>query len=112
VARSLARLIGRQHKVTVVESSQEGLWKLTSGEPFDIIFCDLMMPGLSGMDVYERVQEYNPELASRFVFITGGTYTARSRQFLETVPNGWMEKPFDVQRLQRVIGALLERSPR
>jgi PAS domain S-box-containing protein len=110
VARSLARLIGRQHQVKVVESGQEGLAQLTSREPFDVIFCDLMMPGLSGMDLYERVRECMPELAMRFIFITGGTYSARARQFLETVPDRWLEKPFDVQQLQRLMGRILEMS--
>ncbi|HYO67356.1 MAG TPA: ATP-binding protein [Archangium sp.] len=108
VARSLSRLIGRQHQVTVVVNAQEGLERLTSGEPFDIVFCDLMMPGITGMDIYERVCERKPELSKRFVFITGGTYTPRARQFRETVPNAWLEKPFDVQHLQRLIGKALE----
>ncbi|MFY0568530.1 ATP-binding protein [Archangium lansingense] len=108
VARSLSRLIGRQHHVTVAVTSQDGMAQLTSGEPFDIIFCDLMMPGLTGMDIYEQLRECRPELAPRFVFITGGSYTPRARQFMEAVPNAWMEKPFDVQQLRRLIGKVLE----
>ncbi|WPB73297.1 PAS domain S-box protein [Archangium violaceum] len=110
VARSLSRIIGRQHQVVVVVNSQEGLAQLTFGEPFDVIFCDLMMPGLTGMDLYEQVLERRPELAPRFVFITGGSYTPRARRFLETVPNTWLEKPFDVQHIQRLIAKALETS--
>ncbi len=103
VGRALARMLGKQHASTVVDSGQEALTKLLAGEPFDAVFCDLMMPELSGMDLYERLQEQKPELASRFIFMTGGAYTPRARTFLETVPNGWLEKPFDAQQLRKVM---------
>jgi CheY-like chemotaxis protein len=107
VGRSLARLIGVRHEVAVVNSGQEGLERLSSGEPFDAIFCDLMMPDTTGMDVYERVRESRPELAPRFIFITGGSFTPRARQFLETVPNGWLEKPFELEQLHALLGKVL-----
>ncbi|WP_093521365.1 hybrid sensor histidine kinase/response regulator [Stigmatella erecta] len=103
VGRSLSRLIGSQHQVTVVESGREGMAKLASSEPFDVILCDLMMPDITGMEVYEQVCESKPELAGRFIFITGGSFTPRSRQFLETVPEQWIEKPFDAQQLHLFI---------
>ncbi|MCP3102499.1 PAS domain S-box protein [Myxococcus sp. K15C18031901] len=107
VGRSLARIIGKRHHVTVVGSGEEALLKLASGAEFDAIFCDLMMPGITGMDVYERVREREPGLGLRFIFITGGSYTARARQFLERVPNPRIEKPFDAQMIQQIVGEVL-----
>jgi CheY-like chemotaxis protein len=107
VGRALARMIGGRHAVTVVEGGMAALERLQSEAPFDAIFCDLMMPDLSGMDVYERVRELKPELAARFVFVTGGAYTPRAREFLEKVPNGWLEKPFDSQQMVRLLGQVL-----
>jgi CheY-like chemotaxis protein len=107
VGRSLARIIGKRHQVTVVSSGEEALAKLDSGAPFDAIFCDLMMPGITGMDVYERVREREPGLSLRFIFITGGSYTARARQFLERIPNPRIEKPFDAQMIQQLVGEVL-----
>ncbi|MBN1206659.1 MAG: PAS domain S-box protein [Myxococcaceae bacterium] len=107
VGRALARMIGGQHTVAVVESGQEALERLLSAGPFDVVFCDLMMPDISGMDVYERVRELKPGLAARFVFMTGGAFTPRAREFLETVPNGWLEKPFDVQQMLRLLSQIL-----
>jgi PAS domain S-box-containing protein len=103
VGRALARMLGKQHASTVVDNGQEALNRLLSGESFDAVFCDLMMPGLSGMDLYERLQEQKPELTSRFIFMTGGAYTPRARTFLETIPNGWLEKPFDAQQLRKLL---------
>ena len=111
VARALGRMMRGKHRVTVVDSGEAALERLLSGAPFDVIFCDLMMPGLTGMDLYERVRESRPELAGRFIFMTGGAFTPRARQFLEKVPNGWLEKPFDVQQIVRLMGQVLNESP-
>jgi PAS domain S-box-containing protein len=108
VGRALARMMGSQHRVTVVSSAQEALERLGSGAPFDAIFCDLMMPDLSGMDLYERVQEQRPGLAGRFIFMTGGAFTPRAREFLERIPNGWLEKPFEVQQIGRLLRRVLQ----
>ncbi|WP_002637738.1 PAS domain S-box protein [Myxococcus hansupus] len=107
VGRSLARIIGMKHRVTVVNNGEDALAVLTSGAPFDAVFCDLMMPGISGMDVYERVRERGDGVAQRFIFITGGSYTTRARQFLERVPNLQIEKPFDVETIHQSLGQLL-----
>ncbi|NVJ05689.1 PAS domain S-box protein [Myxococcus sp. AM001] len=107
VGRSLARIIGMKHRVTVVNNGEDALAVLTSGAPFDAVFCDLMMPGISGMDVYERVRERGDGIAERFIFITGGSYTTRARQFLERVPNLQIEKPFDVESIHQGLGQLL-----
>jgi len=111
VGRALARTLGLHHTVTVVESGQEALERLLSGGPFDAVFCDLIMPDLSGMELYERLRELKPGLAARFVFMTGGAFTPRAREFLKAVPNGWLEKPFDAQQLLRLLGQVLREPP-
>jgi two-component system cell cycle sensor histidine kinase/response regulator CckA len=45
------------------------------------------------MDVYEAVLARAPAVAGRFVFLTGGAFTPRAREFLETVSNPKLEKP-------------------
>jgi len=107
VGRALARTLGLQHTVTVMESGQEALERLLAGASFDAIFCDLIMPDLSGMDLYERVRQQKPGLTGRFVFMTGGAFTPRAREFLKTVPNAWLEKPFDAQQLMRLLTQVL-----
>ncbi len=77
---------------------------LILAEPgFDAIVCDVMMPGLTGIDLHERVATARPDLAKRFVFISGGTYTARARDHLERVPNPRLDKPF---RMAQLIDAI------
>ena len=62
-----------------------------------------MMPTISGVDVYDSVKAELPELAARFVFMTGGAFTERAKRFLASVENSCIEKPFDADALSRLI---------
>jgi PAS domain S-box-containing protein len=90
---------------TVVGESvpQRALDRILSGDPFDAIVCDVMMPGMTGIDLHERVVRDRPDLAPRFVFICGGAYTERARDFLQRVSNPCLHKPFLVAQLVEAI---------
>ncbi len=109
VGRSIRRAL-RSHDVQVVTTGRDAIRLLTGQESadFDIVFCDLMMPELSGMDVFEAVERANPTVAERFVFMTGGAFTPRARHFLEATRNECLEKPFDLRAVrdlaQRAVG--------
>jgi hypothetical protein len=64
-----------------------------------------MMPGVTGADVYEAVTTAQPELASRFVIMTGGAFTQRGREFLDSVRPPILEKPFDMARVRALVAA-------
>ncbi|MFZ5481527.1 MAG: ATP-binding protein [Myxococcota bacterium] len=101
--RAFERLFGREHDVTIATGGREALARLLDGEPFDLVLCDLQMPDLSGMDLYEALASARPGLQDTIVFTTGGAYLPRAREFLSVVPNMRIEKPFDAQ----VVRALL-----
>jgi CheY-like chemotaxis protein len=82
---------------------------LATGASFDVVLCDLMMPELTGMDVFERVVVERPELAARFVFMTGGAFTGRARDFLDRVDNERLDKPFDVVKVRELVRDLAAR---
>ena len=107
VARSLAILF-EGSDITVLSSGREAVRRLASGARFDWIFCDLMMPDLSGMDVYEQAHQAGLGLESRFVFMTGGIFTPRARDFVARVPNPCLSKPFHPRQ---VVAALREAGP-
>jgi len=107
VGRSIRRAL-KGHDVEVVSGGAAAIELLLEGRPFDVIFCDLMMPTVSGMDVFERVSEANPEIAERFVFMTGGAFTPRAHRFLETTENEALEKPFDLRLVREIVQ---QRSP-
>jgi hypothetical protein len=62
-----------------------------------------MMPDLTGMDLYAELEKLAPEQAARMVFVSGGAFTPRARDFLERVPNARVEKPIDFQNLRVLL---------
>jgi CheY-like chemotaxis protein len=95
----------RGYDVVVTVSGAEALAHLSSGQRFDFILCDLAMPGMGGDDLYREIQRVAPEQIERIVFITGGPTTSSAREFITTVPNPIIEKPFDPRTLREMIRA-------
>jgi PAS domain S-box-containing protein len=103
VGESLRRALAREHDVTVLASGQEALAAILGGARFDVIFCDLMMPAMTGMELHARLAEAAADQVSRMVFITGGAFTPAARAFLDEVSNERIEKPFEVQNVRAVV---------
>jgi PAS domain S-box-containing protein len=108
VLRTIGRALKSEHEVVAVDSALEALRLLTE-EPgaFDVIFCDLVMPIMSGMELYQRVKAHDPRAAARFVFETGGAADEELRAFLVGVPNERLEKPFGNESLRIVARKLV-----
>jgi CheY-like chemotaxis protein len=105
VIGNLVRRILRDHDVVHVAAAAEAI-ELLAKERFDVILCDVMLPGMSGIDLFEAVARAEPELQRRFVFITGGAFTQRARDFLATVPNPRIDKPFEASAIRDVVSLL------
>jgi DNA-binding NtrC family response regulator len=108
VAAAIALELGA-HDVVVAESGREALEILRHDKSFDVILCDLMMPEVSGMDVYESLRLVDPALLGRVVLMTGGAFTKRAGQFLAEVDAPMIEKPFHPGQLHAVVNALDQR---
>jgi hypothetical protein len=61
---------------------------------------------MNGREFFARVQELVPEQAERIVFMTGGAFTAETRDFLPTARR-LLEKPFEAAQLEAVIQDVL-----
>jgi CheY-like chemotaxis protein len=107
----LERLLLPEHDVVSVNSGRAALDILVSGAPPpDVVLCDIMMPAMTGIELYEEVSKQRPELARRFVFMTGGTFTPESAAFVKSVGLPIVDKPFDVATLRAAILAVLSGS--
>ncbi len=105
----LKRLLGGAKRVDCCSSARQALDRIVGGERYDIVLCDLMMPGMGGRQFLEALQGVNAEQATRIVFLTGGVFSAEMQQFLQTVPHPVLEKPFDLERVQAVVNESIRR---
>jgi PAS domain S-box-containing protein len=99
-------LASEAYEVTTVNSGRAALTALEQ-ERFDLILCDLMMPEMTGEDVYREATHRWPQLAPAFVFLTGGAFTPRGREFLASVDVPILEKPFRMHEVRELVSARL-----
>lgn len=103
VGRTIQRLLGEHYEVVVLTAGKEAIELLRDTDAeFDLILCDLTMPDVSGMDVYTQVVQARADVGQRFVFMTGGTFSPRARDFLDQVSNERLDKPFDLQTVRNL----------
>lgn len=103
----LRLLLEDYYEVTTVSSSREALKSLLSGESFDAVLCDVMMPELTGMDLHAELARHRPDQAPRFIFMTGGTFNERARVFLESLETAPLSKPFRLDQVRAAVEARL-----
>jgi CheY-like chemotaxis protein len=102
VARALMRAL-KPHQVRHARGGREALGLLATGDEYDLILCDVMMPDLSGMDVYDELSRNRPELIGRLVFMTGGAFTDRAEHFRRRISNPFLDKPLDLGKVRDLL---------
>jgi CheY-like chemotaxis protein len=79
---------------------------------FDVILCDMVMPGMSGEIFYLAVQHLKPKLCRRFVFITGHSDEPEIARFLALVGNRVLRKPLNTDELMIALGEVVSENAR
>jgi len=103
----LARVL-RDHDVTLLTRAREAIDLVVGGKHFDVIISDLMMPEMSGIDLYDELTRRQPEAAQRMVFISGGAFTKGASAFLDRVANERLEKPFETAKVRALVGRFVK----
>jgi PAS domain S-box-containing protein len=93
------------HTVDATGDATEALARLDSAV-YDLVLMDIRMPGMSGMELYGKITEKHPELADKFIFITGDTSDTTTRAFLEQNKLSYITKPFDRETLLKKVNVL------
>lgn len=109
VAKAIARFL-REHDVTLAENGEAALTAIRTQAPFDAILCDLMMPHLTGMEVYEQIRVERPGLEERVIFMSGGVFTDHAAAFLTNVTNPRLEKPFKPGAVKAAVELMIVRT--
>lgn len=110
VARSFDRVLsGKGYAVITARNGEEALQKLRN-ETYDVVFTDIKMPGMNGLEVAERIRESQPWLP--VVIVTGyGTDAYEARAKTAGV-SGFLHKPLSPEMIEgSAQQALLEKAP-
>ncbi len=100
---SVRRALEGDFNVVIATSGREALALLDADREFDVILCDVVMPDLDGVGVYEAARALDPRLADRFVFMSGGLLASEARAFLGGLQGRLVDKPFAVDELRTVL---------
>ena len=103
--KAFQRMLASHHDIETKLGAREALRCFGQDRQFDVVLCDLQMPDMSGVELYASVKQQWPELAERFIFITGGAFSAEARRFLEDPNIACINKPFQLRELLELIEA-------
>jgi len=101
--RALTRALRRDAEITVAHSAAEAIEVLESGETFDLVLSDLMMPDGTGMELHGRIARDWPDLSRHMVFMTGGAFSPGARAFRDEVDNEIIDKPIDLEHVREIL---------
>lgn len=107
LVRALARQL-RAYDVTTASGGRAALDTFASGQRFDVVLCDLMMPDCTGMQLYREAVALDETIGGRFVFMTGGVFTDDARKFLADTDAPILEKPFESDAVKNAVKSTLE----
>jgi CheY-like chemotaxis protein len=101
--QAVSRTLSREHDLRLVTCAEEALACLDAGLRYDVILCDMMMPVVTGAELYDQILKRAPDQAERIIFLTGGVFSVQTREFLNRVANSCVEKPYDGATLRALV---------
>jgi CheY-like chemotaxis protein len=105
MGRLVHRTLGVEHDVAIAHHATDALERISAGERFDLIFCDVMMPEMDGVELHAALTQQAPDQAAAMVFLTGGGFTPMMRARLDRLGSARIEKPFDIPALRAFVNA-------
>jgi signal transduction histidine kinase/CheY-like chemotaxis protein len=112
IRRGLQAMLRKFGRVDVAESAAEARALLSPGVRYDLVLCDLMMPGESGEELYGWITSARPELAPRVAYVTGGGPRVLTSTSSVTAVDGppCLLKPFRRQELYEFVRRAMSRA--
>jgi two-component system, chemotaxis family, chemotaxis protein CheY len=110
VCDMIAAILSADYNVATFTDPRAALASILQGS-FDVILCDLMMPGVTGMEIYAQLARQRPALTERIIFLSAGVFSEELRGFLAASCRPQLHKPFQREELLDVIDAHLPSGP-
>jgi two-component system chemotaxis response regulator CheY len=77
---------------------------------FDFILCDVNMPGMDGVTFYHQLKGIGSPYLDKVIFITGDTVDHEIQEFLKSINNPLLNKPFGLDDVKEAIRRLMANS--
>jgi PAS domain S-box-containing protein len=103
----LSRILRRGGYEPVLASDGRAALEIVKNEPPDAILCDHRMAGMSGIAFHVAVAEIDPQLARRFVFMSGDVLNPELSDFAVERGITLLAKPFDIESVDRTVARIL-----
>jgi signal transduction histidine kinase/ActR/RegA family two-component response regulator len=102
-SRSMRRALKPHVVRTAASASEAEVQLLDSDYTPDLVLCDVFLPGRNGDTLHSRITTRRPELAKRFVFVTGGALGRAEAEYLKNCPCPTLFKPVELKTLQELL---------
>ena len=107
ICRALEKILTVEgHRVETISDAEKALQRLDSS-CYDLILLDIRMPGIDGIEFYQRMKKINPSLQDKVICITGDIISPKNRAFLEKSRIPCVTKPFGIDELVRLVKEVL-----
>ena len=100
---SLERTLTREGYRVLLASDGRAALERVQGGGIDLIVTDLKMPGLSGIELHDRIAAVSPENVAKLVMITGDTASPDAAEFFGRLRQPLIQKPFDMRALADLL---------
>ena len=91
-------------KVYTALSGSKALKQIKKETP-DIVLADVVMPKMSGIELYKNVQLFDPQIP--FVFMTGYDYNKEIIEALDQIKATWISKPIELVEILQIFNKKL-----
>ena len=108
LVKLFVRVLSTEHDLAGEIDPRAAVARFAAGERFDVVFCDMLMPKMTGIDLYDEVERIDPAQAQRIVFLTGDIATPEARAFFARVNNVRLQKPIIPSTQRDVVRRMVE----
>jgi CheY-like chemotaxis protein len=114
LASAITRVLSSSYAVELASDAPSALASIArgGGAGYDVVLCDLRLPGMDGKALYEAVRARWPDQAARFVFLTGAAFDDEFAGFVRDTNRPVLEKPFEMTDLEGVVAEVVQGAPR
>ncbi|HOI74455.1 MAG TPA: PAS domain S-box protein [Syntrophales bacterium] len=100
-------LVSLGYRVYVAGSGQDAIAVyMVKKEKIDLVILDMVMPGISGGETFDRLREINP--AVRVILSSGYSINGQAQDIMDRGCSGFLQKPFRIEQLSAKVRAALD----